>query len=230
MQNLDISKELDFFKMLDIPAEFGGDIDNDDFENIYIWCEDHRNFFLKKFAYLHGVSKLCLFFQDYDWVVKIPFNGQEYYECRDEKTLWLPFNFNCGSWDFCREELLNYEQAEEEGLECFFAETRYFCETNKNYPIYIQEKVIPMLEDTEIRTPSENSLSLARTKDFSCRCNEKWIASAIDYYGEELTKKFINFVMMEHPHVGDDLHKGNIGYRLDGSPCVLDYSGWFDYL
>ena len=26
----------------------------------------------------------------------------------------------------------------------------------------------------------------------------------------------------------EDMHNGNLGYRLDGTPCFIDFSGWRD--
>ena len=51
----------------------------------------------------------------------------------------------------------------------------------------------------------------------------EWTAMALEYYGEEVVKKLFNFIEKEGI---DDLHWGNVGIRKDGSPVLLDYSGF----
>lgn len=227
MQNIDIFQEVNLFQTLSIPNEFGGNIDFDDFDVVEDWCEIQRGHFNKKFSYYHGVSKVCFLFEEYDWVAKIPFNGYEccVYEDDEENFYWEEFNVN-GVYDFCNEELLNYEHAMELGIERFFAETRYFCSTKSNHPIYIQEKITPVANDKEERTPSEVSLSKIDNKYNRTGCDKTWLASALDFYGEELFERFLDFINEKHPEIGRDLHYRNVGYRKDGSPCILDFSGF----
>ena len=57
-------------------------------------------------------------------------------------------------------------------------------------------------------------------------CDINWIANAIEKYGLEAYRKFVDFIYNQRPEVSGDLHLGNVGYRLDGTPCILDYAGW----
>ena len=52
-----------------------------------------------------------------------------------------------------------------------------------------------------------------------------WLAKAIDVYGEDEVNSLLDFI---REHSIDDLHYGNIGYRKNGEPVLLDYSG-FDW-
>ena len=216
---------------LTVPVEFGGDFDRDEYDILYIWCEEIKEALKFPHTYAHGVSKVAFIFNNFDWVVKIPFNG--YYDmCWDEESedyeemIWYPFECAADGWNYCNTELLKYEQLEAKGLECFLAETRFLCHSANNYPIYIQEKVIPYNEDKEERTPSKKSLSIVKEKKIQSRLSKTWVATAIGFYGEEKTLEFLNYIAQIDIEMGADLHEGNYCFRADGSPCLLDYSGW----
>lgn len=228
-------KEIEkIFRNLSIPYEFGGNPDIDDYDWLYEWCDE----VVKKqiglpHTYSHGVSKLVFILDNCDWVVKIPFNGyyekvwnKEKDEYDEEQTNWVPFKYADGSWDYCNLELEKYEKLQELDLECFLAEIRYLCSDCDNHPMYIQEKIIPCCNDKKKRTPSEKSLTKA--KNLFYHFDKIWIATAIDFYGEKKTLEFLDYIENIDQDMGEDLHSGNYGYREDGSPCLLDYSGWND--
>lgn len=217
------------FYNLDIPQEFGGNIDTEDYDWLYDWCDSTvKKHLAIPHSYEHGISKLVFIFPNCDWVVKIPFNG--YYtaiwndeEEKYDNETWNYFKNAMDSWDYCNVELEKYEQLQSLGLECFLAETRYLCSDRDNYPIYIQEKVIPHVNDKKKRTPTKKSLELIKGKYYF---NATWVALAIDFYGEEKTFQFLNYIDEIDTDMGEDLHSGNYGYRADGSPCLIDFSGW----
>lgn len=225
-----INTMANIFRKLAIPDFFGGNYDTDDYENIFQWCQTNRDKIKSSYQLKHGVSKLVFLFEDMkDWVVKIPFNGYYYssnYTKEDEE--WIDFinasDDYYGEWDYCNTELEYYEKMKENDLECFLANTQYLCSTLNYYPIYIQEKVTPQKEDTKKRTPSQKSLNLVNEKRY--HVNRIWAATAIDFYGIEKTEKFIDYIENIYPRMGYDLHDGNYGYRADGSPCLIDFSGW----
>jgi hypothetical protein len=58
---------------------------------------------------------------------------------------------------------------------------------------------------------------------------EAWIEAAICHYGKELTEAFIVYLSSDDDVaeiIREDLHSSNFGYRENGEPCILDYSGY----
>lgn len=225
-----------YYQNLTVPTHFGGDINEEYFEEAEDWCDEHKGIFD---TFYHGVSKVAFISDNLNWVIKIPFNSYCYDSWDEEKNdydmniaTWYPYcEAGAYGWDYCALELEFYEEVKEQGLEMFLAETSFFCCTANDYPIYIQEKVVAENEydSTTKKTPSQKSLSIAKTikeKNYT-RLSNKWIATAIDFYGEDKVKEFLKYMNDENPRMEEDLHGGNYGYRCsDGSPCLLDFSGW----
>lgn len=192
----------------------------------------------------HGISKFAVVLNNCPWVIKVPFNGtwdNWYDEDEDEyHEEWREFchadDSEEGSFDYCCNELDKYEKAVECGVGIFFAETKFYGFTEGGYPLYLQEKirVDSHLRLADMPKASEDSLSLVKSKvdsrDYQwSKLSRDWMALAIDYYGEKLVEKFVDFICNIEPEIGQDLHAGNYGYREDGSPCILDFSGWRDW-
>lgn len=222
---------IDIFSNLIIPKCFGGNVDTEDYNAIGEWGYDVINNHLPVPAhYNYGVSKLAFILEAYNWVVKIPFNGYYSASWDEEKNTYsedeeefFSFQYAMNDWDYCNTELEKYKKAIEKGLSCFFAETKYLCKGKNDHPIYIQEKVIPINEDTLKRTPSKKSLKFAKKQYYF---NNEWLATAVDFYGMDKVVEFLDYINNIDPEISQDLHYGNYGYRLDGSPCLLDFSGW----
>ena len=214
---MDYNKYANIFK-LNIPREFGaneyGDMTDDIREVIR-----QLNLDPCSYNYDFGASKFVIFFDD-DEVIKIPFNGY-FYEAEDYKTdRFCLFEI---IEDYCAEEERLYNLAVEAGVEMFFAKTQYIGSTVSNTPFYASERVICNYTPH----PSQKSIDTLKNKyySFQYEINSTWSAAAIEYYGEELFDKFVNFI--EQNRISD-LHNGNIGYRKDGAPVLLDYSGYED--
>lgn len=172
-----------------------------------------------------GVSKAAMVCKDADFVFKIPFEEE------DNKEVELD--------DLCSLEVYYYEDAIIEGVEDFFAETKFFdyikCNNGKRVPVYYQKKV-EVLEDilestdqTKIKelkdiTPDERKKLTGKSNDYygTARLSIIWIKSFIDYYGEMEFEHFGNFI---DEHNINDLHNGNVGYIGD-RPVVFDFSGY----
>ena len=174
-----------------------------------------------------GASKFIIFLNDYE-VAKIPFNGywtERWNAEADEYDEDLVFEYY-NTTDYCAIEADIYKKAVSAGVECFFAETRFEGRTFSHTPIYVSERVYSWedREKEELCVPSEDSMRKAEEQKYS-RLPRKWIAKAYEMYDEELVDNFLSFVEEENI---SDLHRGNLGYRADGSPCILDYSG-FDW-
>lgn len=179
-----------------------------------------------------GASKYVILLPNYNYVIKIPFNGSGETDYDDE-TDEEQFEFEkfdgaalSNGWDYCAVEATIYEYAELEGVEKYFARTVLWKRSKFNYPLYLQERV-NVYNDEEI---SENSREIAETyagySNAFGTCSlydEEWIGHFLDWYGEEEYKKLANFLINEDIN---DLHYGNLGYRNDGAPVIFDYSGY----
>ena len=227
-------------KEIDGCDKIGADM-NDDYCSITENLDWAFRKVLPKTAAYHGVSKMAIVIPESHYVIKVPFNGKwdtyydddndAYEECWEDFMYANPENY---SFDYCRDELDKYERAVSAGLGIFFAETLFYGYTRGGYPLYLQEKVRPDSHLRRADTPKakENSFTVVkskREKDYNWkRLPEEWLAMAIDKYGLKLVERFIDFINNEEPEISDDLHGGNYGYRYDGSPVLLDFSGWRD--
>lgn len=226
---LDVTDELYVDEFDEICDTMTGEIENNDRE-LYEQFGGYSVFC--------GASKVAIVPNNYGYVIKIPFNGSgEYdvYEDEDGNTEKTEFLFNeftgadvGNNWDYCLAETIIYDFAEQEGFGKYFAKTSYWKKSRYDYPLYIQEKV----EIDYYRTASEKSLkSVSKVKkELNDKClhtpisNDDWSGIFVDYYGEAEFKKFMNFLVTEDIN---DLHNGNLGYRLsDGAPVIFDYSGY----
>ena len=130
--------------------------------------------------------------------------------------------------DYCALEESVYQNAEAAGFEQYLAKTSFY-KTIKNCYVYVQEKVYTLYSD-KASTPSEGSRKKIDERNGEYLGNKDWSACFIDFFGEDAFEKFYNYCVYgddEHEMcIADDLHSGNIGFRADGSPVILDYSGW----
>lgn len=169
---------------------------------------------------LYGVSKGVLVPVEGDFVFKMSFDGDD-----------------CGElfyYDYCNVELKNYEAAVREGVEKFFAITRYFDTFKTNdgvrIPVYIQEKITPFAYATcsigvsnEEYTYYENK---ARSYTGTERLPLRWINDFIECYSEAEFDKLGKFL---DAHDINDLHSGNVGYDENEYPVIFDFSGYHDF-
>lgn len=243
------------FEGVEFPIDFGTYNESDSLENdeeimavVDLNTSDY-------FYSLHGASKYILINDKLPYVIKIPFNGfweevyeEEIYKEDDiedvEEDIFPKYvftNFECAGRDsycddamwennYCETEARFYQVIEEgrEDIKIFFAETRY-CTAIDGKRIYLQEKVIPYSKADDKYSHKSSPLAKELSKKVYHQIAEDWIEAAIIYYGEELTKKFIDFLDNDDDIgeiIKEDLHNENYGYREDGSPCLLDYSGY----
>ena len=189
---------------------------------------------------LYGASKYVLLEKNLPYVIKIPFNGCWFYDEEgdpeiDEDTVFCPFENACNDGyaddfffadDYCETERRFYQVMIETGFEVFFAETRYF-DTINGKRIYLQEKVTPYESFSDRQEASPLAKQFSEILNVSLPAD--WIEKAIESYGEELTKAFVDFLSSDKDVgaiIASDLYSANYGYREDGTPCLLDYSGY----
>jgi len=207
------------FKTIIVPENFGGFYGGD-------WSDEMINV-LNQLSCLedgegetwsYGASKM-VFYIDAETVVKLPFQGliDDDYDQEDGEFIFHEFE----SGNYCQIEEEIYDAAVDEGLEMFFAGTRFGGFTANGYPFYISERV----NQCGGKAPSQNSLKRADEMSMYSmgEFSRFWLARAIEWYGEELVGRLIDFVNDQRIN---DLTGGNTGYRADGAPVLLDYSGF----
>ena len=217
-----------------IPIEFGANLEED-------WCPvtEELGWKIEKETGIpvevcHGVSKMAIIIPGCSLVIKIPFNGQWKYEEKHNKETgeyeegeeyFEPFY---EYEDYCALEESVYKNAEAAGFDQYLAKTSFY-KAIKNCYVYIQEKVFGLYSD-KASTPTDDSRRKIKARRDGYIGTSDWSACFIDFFGEDAFEKFYNYCVYgddEHEMcIDDDLHAGNIGFRADGSPVILDYSGW----
>lgn len=194
-----------------------------------------------------GASQGCIIPDEENYVIKFPLDGEyhhryydddfdsteeyeEYYNNDENKEL-IEF---CGADDggdgsnYSEAALLVYEDAVVAGLGKLFAEMKYFG-IHKGHKIYLQEKCTLWAaerdSDTHSTTPEERSSAqdVMDTADGYCEFDDRFAALMIKTYGETAFRDFLRFL---DDHGVNDLHDSNVGFRLDGTPCLIDYASY----
>lgn len=190
----------------------------------------------------NGVSKVVFIFPGCDFVIKIPFMGEseeqeEYDEDYDEyygtgEYIFYPFegadDLESGD-DYCLVEELRYNKALEADngvgeIAQLFAHTQFVDFVN-GYPIYRQPlcSIFADVKRYKIYSHEKTSSTNDACEQIDCHCfNAEWLSDVIDYYGQDIFQKFMNFLREEDI---TDLHSANIGYIGD-RPVLVDYSSF----
>lgn len=161
-------------------------------------------------------------------VVKIPFDGMwqdgdwDEFDDEDNDDYKDGLGFTPYDNNYCEIETCVYADAVAAGVEMFFASTKYVGTSSNNKPIYVSEKVNNWYHGWK-PTPSKGSVEKAEQTESELPVD--WLAVAYEVYGDDLVNRLLDFIS---DNGIDDLHRGNLGIRQDGTPCILDYSG-FDY-
>ena len=217
---------------LDIPEEFGQDMDADEFYSD--WLEDQvAHLSVGEFNIDNGASKAVIIFSDFNFVIKIPFNGGWYDQWDEENEEYSDPYFEPfhgaeapDTSDYCWDECIRISDAYDAGFGELFPTTTFLCEHDgRRY--YIQEKVTTARGSHP--TPSENSRTRAKSMDHKYwYCNEDWRAMVIEMYGEDYLRCFIDWCKSTDNGILDDMHYGNFGFSMTGAPILLDVSGYRD--
>lgn len=247
-------ENLNKYRELIVPDIFGNTTNDDDNPIIENFGEEIYSQYYSEWRC--GASKMCIIPSEGDMVIKLPFRGTMYYD--DEGNPYIEKFENSGSescaWNYCLAEVELYNKAAAAGFECFLAKTEAYGKTYNDHPMYIQEKV-EVYEDgaSFSKEVSEGSGEKSKTIMQSYRnyihhststeemsreqligwtfaeAGEYFIASLIDAYGYDKVADFSAWVFLNARNIAIDLHWGNIGYRKsDGTPCLLDFTGFFD--
>ena len=209
-----------------IPYEFGQDVETADETDAMIEVEKQLR---PEWDYRWGATQFVIMSDDWDYVFKIPFNGEWNYDCDEDNFYFEEFHH-----DYGERALERYDQAEDAGIGFLFASTQVACYSKNGYPIYVQPKVTTFSEvyyeqqqekTEEERNSVKNFLLKNYNKDYN-RLAIDWQYDVIKYYGEQVLKNLLDFIYDYETSVSD-LHNDNFGYDKDGKPVILDYS---DYL
>jgi hypothetical protein len=184
-----------------------------------------------EFDWEEGASKLVIIPKDAEFVIKIPYTGEDIYI--NHRNEYIHHKFNCANgsydynWDYCFTETLLWKMAKREKVQWAFAKERMIGTINK-HPIYLQQRVVSYGDSERYDSASEENRK--KTIDF-CEENNlfaldndllSWQADALQYYGGRQFNKIMSFIFKYNI---EDLHAGNLGY-LYGRPIIFDYSSF----
>ena len=116
-------------------------------------------------------------------------------------------------------------------MQRFVAKTLFYS-TIQGIRVFIQEKVVPIIDiysDTFLKTlapVSQQTLSKIEPYKQQVFLDSFWLARCLLKYGEHYVQEFVEYCCDVDTNIIGDLHHGNYGYRLNGTPCLLDYSNF----
>lgn len=210
-----------------VPEKFGWDEYNTDKENTKIVSEALKDAKVVGGAYC-GATKAVAVVSGCSSVLKVPYSGKWEYDESVDCDYFTRFrgadNSEDHGWDYCLTEYEIYEAAKENGLDIFFPKTEIMGEC-KSGTIIKQEKVLNFYEYCPVSEDETIEFVNSDIK-YYCFADSLWVAAAIERYGKAMVDKLIDFLENNFPIVIEDLHNGNIGFRKNGEPIILDFSGW----
>ncbi len=227
----DLLKARGIVSQLELPAQFGMDEDLE----VPILYDQLENILDEDFHVACGISKAVIIIDSLPFVIKIPFTGRWIYQCdswgdREGRAEFTPFE-NANEHipdDYCYDELQNTTNAKVDGFGLFVPNMQFLMTLNcaeHNYDVYVQEKVTPENENRRPINPSKNSMDIAANY---YSVDLRWAAYAIDLYGADYFRSFMEWVEDNCRDILCDFHDGNFGYDMSGHPIILDFSGFRD--
>ena len=235
-KNDDLMRARQIVSELSFPEEFGMSDEEGDSSEIVCSFRDQLMDILEEdedFDVSCGISKLVINMDSLPFVIKIPFNGRWIWDWEEAQSYFSPFTEACDVEsdetdcdDYCADEYVKICKTQEKGYGMFVPETMFLDRIN-GLNIYVHEKIIPIFESNKTLHPSKDSLDKAQ--NYSLSFMDKWIAVAIDLYGEEFWNQFIQWATESDMDILSDMHGGNYGIAaLDGRPVMFDVSGFRD--
>ena len=198
------------------------DLDEYNFNDL---VNDFEEKYHKSFRASNGATKGVLIFEDYDFVIKIPFSY-----CDGDKLCGADETEAGDEWNYCEQESIRYKLAEKAGFGEIFLKTELLDCINF-YPIYIQQyaTILSTLDNTEYEENYSSSKDLDRKivknindeENFDC-LDEDWESDLLVKYGIDKFKKFKEYIKENYII---DLRRANIGY-VEKNPVLVDYAGF----
>lgn len=176
-----------------------------------------------------GATKIVFIWDDFDFVIKIPFYGKGYYEEAYEKPQLKGIeefgNSFCNEepWNYCAAEEQVYRAAYEKDLEYFFCGTQYICSIG-DIKFYASEKMDEEFFYDYSKKPSEESYNKAYFSPYYVDMNDNCAAMLFEQNDKEEVYKLQQFLRSWNLN---DFHCGNFGY-INNHLRIIDYSGFFE--
>lgn len=164
---------------------------------------------VESFHIVSGASRVVIFFDDIDYVVKIPFSG-------------------AGNCSLCKKEVEFFLLASDCNIEKMFAECDYLDSynvldiDNQYYQIemYIMKKA--QVDEFKVeRISEEQKTSFSYDGDWN-ESDRNVIKNFEHFYGIELTEELIEWLIYNGIN---DIHESNMGF-IGGMPVLIDYAGY----
>lgn len=210
-----------------VPEKFGWDEYDTEEQNTVVVSEALRDARVAGGAY-RGATKVVAVISGCSSVLKVPYSGKWDYDESIDHDYFTKFkgadNSEDHGWDYCLTEYEVYEAAKENGLDIFFPKTEIMGECESG-TIIKQERVLDFYEYCPVSEDETIEFVNSDIK-YCCFADSQWVAAAIERYGLAMVNKLIDFLENNFPIVAEDLHHGNIGFRENGDPVILDFSGW----
>lgn len=169
----------------------------------------------------YGCTKIVFFFEGWDVVIKIPFNGCFYYDYDTEDIVYIDMPNH-----ICIEDDL-YEQASNELKKILLK--NYYLFSYGNLEIYAQAMVDKTAGEVNLNYYWESLSENIKDK-------VNGVLSCCDSHCHAPSYGFLATIVMQHPNDFydllpeicqlDDLHNENYGYLTDGTAVILDYAGY----
>lgn len=210
-----------------VPEKFGWDEYSTEEENTKIVSEALKDAKVAGGAY-RGATKAVAVVSGCSSVLKVPYSGKWDYDESVHCDYFTRFkgadNSEDHNWDYCLTEYEVYEAAKENGLDIFFPKTEIMGECESG-TIIKQERVLDFYEYCPI-SKDETIEFVNSDIRYYFFADSSWVAAAIERHGLAMVDKLIDFLDSKFPNIIEDLHNGNIGFRENGDPVILDFSGW----
>ena len=234
---------IEIAKSLGITKEFGVHVEDSCVEEDDISHLLYQEFD-KDFNVMSGATKIVIFEDNSDYVLKIPFYGRIEFIYTEDNNWWeeeefIPFDSAYGSMnnDYCNAEIEIYEKVMKEApqfLPMFVRTEKIY--SDDNFSAYIQKKVTTngdLYKNKLVPTPSFKSYEHADNARRSYRYSHlphdrDWIARAYEFYGYDYVTDFLKYLDSADNKMFSDFHGGNLGYLETGAPVIFDYAGYHE--
>ena len=212
------------------PIDFDSIILSENDNKEIVINDEEENFFQGyKYCVKCGASKIVFIFEDFNEVIKIPFNGAYYHSYRKGNVTGTYYD---GFDNYIEIENDIYQRSDRYLKEILL--NNKFIFNFGNVPVYIQTKIFQTFSERlhdknfklkdykdalkqvdKLILKNDNSLTVASLPD------KRFLADILNYY------KDAKFIIPEIDF--DDMHNDNYGYLKNGKPVIFDFSEFSDY-
>lgn len=212
------------------PIDFDSIILSENDNKEIVINDEEENFFQgHKYCVKCGASKIVFIFEDFNEVIKIPFNGEYYHSYRKGNVTGTYYD---GFDNYIEIENEIYQRSDRYLKEILL--NNKFIFNFGNVPIYIQTKIFQTFSERlhdknfklkdykdalkqvdKLILKNDNSLTVASLPD------KRFLADILNYYEDA------KFIIPEIDF--DDMHNDNYGYLKNGKPVIFDFSEFSDY-